>query len=812
MNNFLNSIIAAIKALPAKGRKNGMKILSLGVGLSVSLVLLTKVWFEQTYDNFYEGADRIYYLSEHFAMNGQELVYNRTSGGIAPRMKEYYPQVELATRATAYSYNTKVMQRGNDRKSSVDLVYLADSCFFKLLNRTCLAGDLTESLSIKGKAVVSASLAMKMAESRNAMEAASDVMGRDFKIDDSNGEWLTVAGVYEDFPANSSYRPDVVVSLPSIGYLGLYDGTDGVMGNDRYLTLIRLSKESDIHDIQTGMPEFLERYLPMDEMKEAGFEGEYLARPYQNFHNEDRDMGSMMLVLVLVAVALLMTSVLNYILIVVSTSVNRSREMALRKCFGSSKWNLYGMMAAESLVHTLLAVILAVALIYAFSGTVENLSGTAVSSLFSGSPLFIALGVVLLVMIINAVVPAELFERIPVAVIFRNLRASKRIWKLGLLGVEFCAVAFLGLLLTVITLQYNRMVTSDLGFDSDHTAFVSLSGLSGSQKKTLVDELRQQAEVEDATLCHQSPFAGYSGNSVSLPGEDAQIFNTSDAYWTDGHWFNVLGVKIVKGSPFTEGRMINEEVLIDTNFEEQLKINTGWDDVLGKEIQITEHSYGNSTSVITGVFEPTSQGLVENAEYSTVKKPMAIFYQNPENDSNPFGGLIIRYHQITPEALALTQKICERIVPDKELDISLLHNERLNDLKDTLNVRNSILIGGLVTLLIAIIGLIGYTIDEVKRRSKEIAIRRVSGAMFSEIRAIFIKDILLIAVPCTLMGCILASMAVNRWEQQFVVQVGLPIWVFMLTFILTIALICIISDIYVCIVAGSNPADSLKTE
>ena len=162
--------------------------------------------------------------------------------------------------------------------------------------------------------------------------------------------------------------------------------------------------------------------------------------------------------------------------------------------------------------------------------------------------------------------------------------------------------------------------------------------------------------------------------------------------------------------------------------------------------------------------------------------------------------------------MAQTKEVHDKIAPDRDLAVVPLQEERLDEYKDTLNVRNAILIGGVVTLLIALIGLIGYTIDEVKRRSKEIAVRRVNGALFSEIRRMFINDILKLAGPSAVAGCVLAGIAASRWEQQFIIQAGLPWWVFVLTFTTTIVLVVLLSDLYVNNVANSNPAESLKTE
>lgn len=810
--DFINHIISAVRSLPAKGRRNGIKILSLSLGLSVSLVLLTKVCFEKTFDKFFEGADRIFYVTETYNTNGEEQGYGSTSGGIAPRMKEHFPAVEVATRWTPITNDTKVILKEGDRKASVGRVILADTCFFRILDRQCLAGSLTEPLGMKGNAVVSSSLALRLSGSHDQLQAAQDILGKVFRLeDDVKGAEVVISGVFEDYPANSSLRPDVVVSLPSISMYGMYDGSDLLIGNDRYRTLIRLVDKNAAGQITDGMSAFINHYLPREDVLESGLKS-FPVHPYSSYHDEVSNSRSMMLVLALVAMALLLTAVLNYILIVLSTSVNRSREMALRKCLGSDAADMYMMMSAESLVHTVLACLTAIVLIYASRGTIENLAGTAVSDLFRGTPLMVSVAVVVLVFLVNAIIPAAMYSRIPVATIFRNFVAGNRVWKRALLAVEFSAVAFLGVLLSIISLQYDKLVTTDLGFDCVNTAIVDINGMSPSQKKSLMDEILTIPDVADASFCNQSPFGSYSGNNVQLPGSSETLFNISDGYWNDSHWFDVMGVKIVKGHTFTEDKWYDEEVMIDTRFEEMLKTNTGWDDVIGKEIMVTEHTDGKLTSVITGVFEPITSGLFAGDEEFFETRPMAVFYLNPDITCNAFGHIIIKYHNLDSESLAKTQAVIERVVPDRTLEICPFKIQRLDAYKETLDIRNTILIGGIITLLIAIIGLIGYTIDEIKRRRKEIAVRRVNGAQFSEIRGMFLRDIMMIAVPSAIFGCVISGFAASRWEQQFLVKAGLPWWAFTVTFIATMVIVAVISDIYVLKIANSNPSESLKTE
>jgi len=387
---FHSYLKTAVKTLPAKGRRNGLKIFTLGLGLAAGVVLTSKVCFEFTYDDFYTDVDRIYYMNEGAFMDGKLQIYPQTPGGIAPLMKGYFPQVGIAGRYTWFESEASLKMTDSRRRITADQVYLADSCMLQILDRKCLAGNITSSMGISGNVIVSSKIAQRMASGKkNKQAAASEVIGKTFEIGSRHGVELTVAGVYEEFPLNSSWRPDMLVALPTIGKF-MYDGSDDVAGNDRYKSFIKLIPGTEITSITDNIDGFQNAHLPMEEMRAAGWDIKYTATPVAEWHDTDVDKKKQTLVLALVAAALLFISILNYLLIVISTTVNRSREMALRKCLGSGTGDTVRMMSAESAVHTILSAGFAAILIFLFRARIQNIIGTEITGLFIGKPLIIA--------------------------------------------------------------------------------------------------------------------------------------------------------------------------------------------------------------------------------------------------------------------------------------------------------------------------------------------------------------------------------------------------------------------------------------
>ena len=817
--NFIDHISNSVRTLNAKGRRNALKILTLSVGLSVGLVLTCKVCFEQTFDDFYNDVDRIYCLNMSATVNGTYRVFSSVPGGIAPKMKEYFPQIEDATRMTGLGADrvTLVLSETGSRLKAADPV-LADSSYFRILNSDCLAGDLVAPLAIKGQVLVSSKIASRMAAALSSGEkmderaAASLALGQKLTLADFTNKYeLTVAGVYEEAPLNASFRPEMVIAMPTIDQY-IWDGSENLVGNERYKAFLKLKKGADAGEVDSAVPEFMEKYLPMDMIREAGFDMGFQTSPLTDFHSKDETGRNMTLVLALVAFALIVTSMLNYLLIVLSSAVTRSREMALRKCLGSGRGEIFGMMLAESLVHTALAAVIGAVLIFAFQSQIETILGVEISALFTGKPLVLMLSVLAVIVLLNSAVPAAFFNRIPVAVAFRNYRSGRRLWKHVLLAVEFTAVVFLAVMMSILTLQYNKLTGEDLGYDYENVAVLEMPEATGSQKNALMAELRSLPDVDDASFSFQLPTSLYSGDNVSIPGEARQLFNIQDAYWVDDHFFNVLGIEIEEGANFNPSLEIDAEMIVDRKFVESMEKTAGWDgDIVGRELMVTSHELDGG-SRICGVIDGIRTGSFAKEAEEYGARPMAIFYCNPEMYARLFNVILIRYHNITAEALKKTADAAEKTLPDQSYDLHPFSDRVSANYEETLKTRNAIVAGGLVTLLIALIGLVGYTVDEVRRRSREIAVRRVNGAQFSQIRSMFLKDIMFIALPSTLAGCILGGIAAAKWEQNFSLQVGLPWWVFLCSALAAILVISAISDAYVNLTAGRNPAESIKTE
>lgn len=167
---------------------------------------------------------------------------------------------------------------------------------------------------------------------------------------------------------------------------------------------------------------------------------------------------------------------------------------------------------------------------------------------------------------------------------------------------------------------------------------------------------------------------------------------------------------------------------------------------------------------------------------------------------------------MTPDAVGKVNERLKELMPDQEPKLTVYSVQMVDLYSSSRKFRDEVMIGGLITLIISLIGLIGYTNDEVNRRRKELAIRKVNGATMKDILRIFLKDVLRIALPAILLGCGISYFVAEHWQRQFVEKIPLSAWIFLAgaLFVCLVVLICIVYRIWD--VANEDPVDSLKSE
>ncbi|MBR6251637.1 MAG: FtsX-like permease family protein [Bacteroidales bacterium] len=779
-----------------------LKVLSLGVGLSVGIVLIAKIFFELSYDSFYADIDRIYRINTGFEQNGDSNDFGQVSGAVAVGFMNEVPGVEYGTRTTfIFASNTYIDEE--QHKLSGTLV-CADTCFFKVFNRPILAGSASKALGNSMCAMVSRSFAEKILPSGN--DNISDVIGKQIYNEDYAQLRITIEGVFEDFPENGSLDYDILLSMDSYRK----ESTDNWVGNDRYKGYVKLYPNADPNGLSDAIRKMQEAHQPLAEFEKNGVHLWYFLTPFDTMHTTQKEVKMQIILLSIVAALLLIISLLNYILIVISSLVKRSREVGVRKCYGAESWHIYGMLSREALIHIIFALVLAGLIIFISRGMVEDLLGVPFSTLIVPQSIWAIAGVIAVVLIVSIVVPAELYQRIPIYAALKNYTEHSRRWKLGLLGIQILINVFLVIMMIIIGRQYETVSHSNTGYNYENLYYISMYDGDRQAQTRVVNKLRTLPEVVSVATCYNLPFQGSSGDNIYLPNDDHELFNIADQYEVSDGFFETMEI------PFIEGRAPQDssEIVVDERFVAKINEFIDWSDgVVGKQILITGHSNATSSAngmglspyTISGVYKRYLIGNLQNVD----ERPSALFYGKIGSETSWMPHTLFR---VSSHDLHKVRAALAEVLEGKDIDIVSFADSVRSAYTNSEKMRNTIAVGAAFSLLIALLGLVGFIRDEAQRRSKEIAVRKINGATTRNFISDFASDIMKLALLMAVLACAGAYFTANIWLEQFAEKVALnPLYFISGTLIvLTIVLAVIIIN---CLkIARQNPVISLKSE
>lgn len=779
----MKQIYYAVSYLLRSWGNNLVKVLTLMLGLAIGLVLFARIAFDLSYDRFLPDAENIYQVQTIYTAgigseNEMSKEYGATFQPVAPTMPLEIPGVVAGTSMLLSGERT--IFEGEDRYE-VKTVY-GDTMFFKTLPFKILSGS-EMGLKTDGNVFLSRSLAERIFK-------GTDPIGKVLFNDKAHRTPLTVVGTFEDVPENSHLDFNMIYSIQNRSR-NSWDGGDGYTG------YVRLLPTADVKDInEKGIPEMLARHMDREAMKKGGYSFDCKLKPIVTLHTDDKETKQAILVLSLLATLILVAVSLNYVMMSISSLATRARTMAIYKSNGASSGDIFLMNLAETAILIICSLLCTVLLIFVFRESITELTGVTIASLFVGKQLLVSLGVVLLVVLLSGVIPARIFSAIPVTHAFRFYNYSKRGWKQGLLGVQILSAAFMLTFLVIVVLQYNKVMNKDFGYQPDNLVYCFIDSIPSSRQEMLRAELMRTPEVENVTYSSQLLCNFFSGTPL-IDTETKQTLATLRFDNIDSCYVNTIGLKIAQGSNISSGFSETSPCLVNKRFVELLR----WeDDPIGRIYPM----WSGVNCVITGVLEDFHVG-----EPFTDQTPV-ILMGLPKDWVRPC--MSVRFREMSPDAISMLENRLRELVPEQDIVLMTYRNHIHQSLRDTERFRNSVAVASVFMFLITLMGLIGYVADEIRRRSKEIAIRKVNGATAPDVLGLLLRNILYIGTPAVIIGLAGTYMASGQWLEHFPEKISLSVFIFILSGLALLAVIGFCVFIRSWGVANENPVKSIKTE
>lgn len=788
-----------------------INISGLAVGLACCLLIGLYIANELSYDRFHSKLDRMYRLKfVNTAMGeqpdpGDYRVWG--SAAIAPLMQTDFPEVETTVRLSGQ--HTILLRRGTLSFQEENYLY-ADSTFFDVFDFELLRGNPETVLAEPRSIVLTETAAQRYF-------GDEDPIGQTLRFgsnDDDDQFLYTVNGVMADTPANSHIQFDILLSMISFEQRAP-DYMFNSWGYVDFFTYVLLRPEATPEEIQAKFPGFVQTYLgdgpqsqnpprdfhlklePMEEAYLAPTAGRLLG-PQGNPHN--------LYVFGVIGLFVLLIACINFTNLSTARSVERAREVGVRKAVGAERQALVRQFLTEAALMTLLATAIAFVVAYALLPAFNAFTGKAIPGQLLMHPwvLVTLLGGALVVGLLAGAYPAFVLSAYqPVQVLkgaFQSSRGGTRL-RQTLVILQFSISIVLIAATLIVFQQLQFMQNETLGFEKEQQLVLDFGGDGAvlQQRRAIIDALTRVSGVEEVSAARSVP-GGYrpgAGTTIESPTGD-MVQGVPYLFEVDFGFIEQLDLAFVAGRPFnpafasdsTEALIINEATARRYGYADPTA-------ALGKRFE----QWGRSGEIIGVIKDFHHESLQKDISPLTFRwSPFVgqfLIKVNTENLPQTIAALETKWREVAPHRPYLYSFL------DADFD-ALYHTER------QFGSLFGVFAG--LAIVIACLGLFGLATFTAQQRTKEVGVRKVLGASTAGLVRLLAMDFLKLvgiafvaAVPLTYFG-------MQEWLNGFSYRTALGVEVFALAGIIAV-LIAIITVAYQAIrAATSNPVDALRYE
>jgi putative ABC transport system permease protein len=806
-------ITIALRKLLREKLYVSINIFSLALGIASFIVLALYLRSELTYDKHHVNHERIYRLTTHFGTaDGRIDRFAVSQVGFAPLLVEDYPQIGKQVR---FRPTQQGVLRYNDIEKQWDDIYLADPTVFEIFTHKILYGDVKTAFDSPRSVAISESLAK-------------------YYFGDENPIGKTLAGpsttfsvtlVFADLPENSHFKysalyPMSVMELFDPNFTKTYQNT---LFNVVNYTYIMTPAGFDPKELDTLSKRFVEQRMGEGLKRfKSTFEAKY--QPLADVHfgeklEGDRPSGNIFYVYGFAAVGIfiLLVACINYMNLATARAMKRAKEVGMRKVIGASQSQLVGQFLGESMTFTVIALVVALALVeIALALTpLGSLMGKEQLLLARSEPLVLVgvAGLTILVGLLAGLYPAFYLSAIsPLAA----LTQVKRSWRTGFSMRQVLVLLQITISIGVIactllmTSQMRYVHEKPLGFDKENRLIVSLRGYDVIKNiRTIKDELRAQPGVLNALTINQVPGVGHFVNLIPTEAENGTMEPTSmDRFMVGLNFVQAMNLKVEEGRAFSEEIATDqrEAAMVNQSFVKKM----GWTNPIGKRF-----GGGPNTMRVIGVVEDFHYASLHNEVGPLLIHPLNEQFPNVPENQKPL---------LTASIIAVLSGDDIHATLDRVKDVILKFDpkfnfepvfleDRLNELYESeINLMRLTGVFAAICIFISIMGLFGLAAFTTEQRTKEIGIRKTLGASDGQIVSLLSKHLLPLVLIAAVPASVLSYYAIDKWLQRFAYRTDIDWTIFALATLLVtfVALSTVVLQSLK--TAQAEPVDALRYE
>lgn len=724
-----------------------IKIGGFAIGIAACLLIALFIQQELSYDSYYKDQQRIYRLTNQWAEGGEVGRWTNLQGPLKEVIEDNIPEMKSVARTVLWTWGNAgsnlIRREDSNFNLDEDGFFYADPEILEILEIDMIYGSRKNALTEPNSMVISEAIARKYFPDQ-------DPVGKRMILNDKPEDTYIIGGVMSDFPENSHLTGDFILTLADRNY---GPGTSGWCCTN-YVFYAKLREGSDKNAVEQKLLSLRDSYV-MGQLKTAGKTGleemkvhhAYYLQPvadvYLNTANVSDDIahGSYDLVWIFGAIAaiILLLACVNFVNLSTAKSIQRAKEVGLRKVVGSVRSNLIAQYLSESVVFSMLAIFLSVVFGYLALPLFNELSGKSLQMPWLTwwfVPTLFLFG--LFIGLLSGVYPAFYLSKFkPVQVLKGTVTTAKGavFMRGGMVVFQFAVTIILIISAIVTHEQFQLIMNKSLGYDKDQVINVlGLNTLDSATKASLKKEFMNLPTVQSATVSDFFPVSGTEiHNRTYWLAEERLIDDGFEAArWSvDEDYLKTYGMTLVKGENF-KGIASDKKAII---VNESMARHLGKEEILGEQVV---DMFDKKYRVI---------GVVKDFHFESVLAkvdPLAMVYEEGNSvlsvrlESNEMAG-----------TLTQLSSIWEEFKPNQQFRYSFV-NVRFEKMYDSfIRAKSIFLVFAALSIIIACLGLFGLSAYIVEQRSKEVSIRKVLGASISGIFTLLSLDfmkLILIAV------------------------------------------------------------------
>jgi putative ABC transport system permease protein len=790
-----------------------INVFGLAIGTLCCLYIVLYVTDQYSYDRHHNGAKDIYRINSALILSGGDKVNSSAaSPPIAPAMRNDFPEVSQFARVvntTRMGVKQSLLRFREKSLYEKDALFV-DSTFFAVFNYHFVEGNPSSALMEPYTVVLRSSTAGKLF----GKEAAT---GKTITIDNAYGKHdFKVTGVVDESLGQTHILGSFFMAMNSGGMGGYTMENNSWAGNNYAASYIKLNPGTNVAALEDKLPAFVKKYGG-EQLKTLGMQKELHLQPVTSIHttagytNEMRSTisATFLRLLLLIAALIQIIACINFMNLSTARASKRAKEVGVRKVIGAGRNNLVRQFLGESILLSLMGVLIALPLLWLVLPLLNRVTGSNVSlAMFADYRLWLLLtGLALVSGLLAGSYPAfylSAFQAIKVLKGNFTSHISAAGIRRSLVVFQFTLSIVLITGIVIIYSQLRYIKNKDLGFDKDQKlVFTFYTDDTRRQIPALTNDLRRLAEVQAVSRANNYPsqFVNNDWNYFLAGGNSSTGQDVREMY-TDENFVRATGIKIVSGRDFRP--QDSGRVLINETLARRLRLQPG------KEAGIRLYPQQDPGDPISSV---EIVGVIKDFNFSSLHdgiQPFMLVYDTKRTDrshiivnakSNNYAGLLKDIGAIWAKDL-----------PGVPFEYSFLDEEVQQQYESEATLSRILNSFAIIAVLISCLGLFGLSAFSAEQRSKEIGIRKVLGASISGMVQLLSKDFLKLVVIAIVIATPIGWWVMNKWLQTFTYKVHIQWWMLAIAGGLAICVALFTVSFQAIRAAVANPVQRLRSE